>query len=68
MGTFTLRPISHIVRLQGSCIHGKPGKVMEFEIAFSRPGKVMKNVKSGRCHGIIMECHPFMQHLSMCPF
>ena len=28
---------------QGSCGHGKPGKVMEFEKSISRPGEVMEN-------------------------
>ena len=31
---------------QGSCGHGKPGKVMEFEWLISRPGEVMEIFKN----------------------
>ena len=31
------------VQLQGSCGHGKPGKVMQFEKSISRSGEVMEN-------------------------
>ena len=42
----------------------KPGKVMEFEIAFSRPVKAMENYKSGQSHGIVQEFHLCLQNLN----
>ena len=44
--TLTCRNLAFLVcfiTIQGSCGHGKPGKVMEFEKSISRPGKVMEN-------------------------
>ncbi len=44
-----LKPIKSVLYLlfwnvcQGSCGHGKPGEVMEFEKSISRPGEVMEN-------------------------
>ena len=41
--------------LQGSYGHEKSWKVMEFENAFSRPGKVMKFGENDQGHGKVMK-------------
>ena len=35
---------------------------MEFEIALSKPGKVMENGKSGSNHGIVIEFYIYLQN------
>ena len=42
-------------------------KLLEFEIAFSRPGKVIENGKSVRSYGIILEFHIFVQNIDILP-
>ena len=39
---------------------------MEFENAFSKPGKVMDFRKNGRGHGKVMEFHFFSPKISCC--
>ena len=41
-------------------------KVMEFENAFSRPGKVMDFRENSRAHGKVMEFHFFGPKISCC--
>ena len=45
----------HIDILLGSCSHGKPGKVMEFEWLIFRPGEVMEIFENVKNHGKVME-------------